>query len=92
MSLILALLYPIAVQYERGGWWYLLAPVTLTALLIDVIVTHTELVLIFGWPAKNEWTFSTALLRLRYEGGWRGKFARLIVQYLNYFAPNGKHV
>jgi hypothetical protein len=92
VTLLLALLYPIAVQYERGGWWRLVAPVTVLALLIDVIATHTELALICGWPRKGEWTFSTCLLRLRYRGDLVGRLCRGVIVYLNFFAPNGKHV
>lgn len=89
MSLILALLYPIAVQYERGGWWRLVFPVTLVALIIDVWCNYTELALItWDWPAKREYTFSTRLLRLRYYSGWRGWFARKVAKYLNYFDAN----
>jgi hypothetical protein len=92
MTLLLALLYPLAVQYERGGWWRLVAPVTLFTLLIDVIATHSELALICGWPRKGEWTFSTCLLRLRYRGDLVGKLCRGVIDYLNFWAPDGRHV
>lgn len=93
MSILLALLYPIAVQYERGGMWRLLAPVTCFALVIDVIANYTELALLtWDFPKKNEFTFSTRLKRLKFDYGWRGKLAQPIVAYLNYFDPTGKHV
>lgn len=93
MSILLALLYPLAVQYERGGWWRVLAPVTVLALVIDVIANYTELALLtWDFPMRGEWTFSTRLKRLKYERGWRGALAKPITGYLNYFAPNGKHV
>lgn len=93
LSLALALMYPVAVQVERGGWWYLLLPLTMFALLIDVIANYTELALLtWDYPLKGEHTFSARLLRLKHDRGWRGFFARLIVTYLNYFAPNGRHV
>lgn len=88
MSVLLALLYPIAVQYERGGWWRLLAPVTISALVIDIIANYTELALLtWDFPMRGEYTFSTRLKRLQRERGWRGSLARPIVAYLNFFYP-----
>lgn len=93
MSLLLALLYPIAVQYERGGAWRLLAPITLLALAIDVLANYTELALLtWDRPLLGEYTFSTRLKRLRQERGWRGRLVRPVVAYLNHFAPGGQHV
>lgn len=93
MSLLLALLYIPAVQYTRGGWWRLLVPVTLFALLLDVIANYTELALLtWDWPRKREYTFSTRLIRLQHSADWRGKLVRPIVTFLNYFDPTGKHV
>jgi hypothetical protein len=93
VTLLLAILYPIAVQYERGGWWRLLAPVTVLALLIDVVANYTELALLtWDFPRKGEYTFSTRLLRLRYDTGATGAWCREVIRYLNFFAPNGKHV
>lgn len=88
MSILLALLYPLAVQYERGGWWKLLAPVTLFALVIDIVANYTELALLtWDFPMQGEYTFSTRLKRLQRERGWRGSLARPIVVYLNFFYP-----
>ena len=93
MSILLALLYPLAVQYERGGWWKLLAPLTLVTLLLDVVLNYTELALLtWDRPLSGEWTFSTRLKRLQTDRGWRGVLARYVVVYLNFFAPDGKHV
>lgn len=86
MFIILAILYPLAVQFERGGWWRLLAPVTFIAFLIDVWCNYTELALIFwDFPRRNEFTFSVRLRRLQHDEGWRGKLARPVVAYLNFF-------
>lgn len=86
MTLLLILLYPIAVQAERGGWWLLVTPVTFVAFLIDVLANYTELALItWDFPAKGEWTFSKRLKRLQYYHGWRGAFARVARDYCNYF-------
>lgn len=93
MTLLLALLYPIAIQVERGGWWRIVAPITLVALVIDVLANHTELSLVM-WerPQRGEWTFSTRLERLVSEQGWRGDIARPVASILNFIAPSGKHI
>jgi len=93
VSLVLALLYPLAVQVERGGWWYVLAPLTIVTLALDVVCNYTELALLtWDFPQKKEYTFSTRLLRLKHDRGWRGYYCAYVIVFLNYFAPNGKHV
>ena len=90
MTLLLALLYPLAIQIERGGWWRCVAPVTVLALLIDVAANHTELaLLLWEWPRRGEWTFSTRLERLVLTTGWRGRVACGIARVLNWLAPPG---
>lgn len=93
LSLILAVCYPLAVQVERGGWWNILAPFTAVVLLIDVIANYTELALLtWDFPQKREYTFSTRLLRLKHDRGWRGYYSAYVITFLNYFAPDGRHV
>jgi len=93
ISLLLASLYPLAVQVERKGFWYILAPFTFIVLIIDVIANYTELALItLDFPKQGEYTFSTRLKRLQHDKGWRGYYAAYVILYLNFFAPNGKHV
>lgn len=93
MSLLLAILYPLAVQYERGGYWRLVAPVTVLALVIDVLGNHTELALLtWDWPRKGEWTFSQRLERLIRSSGWRAGIAIPIANALNWIAPSGRHI
>lgn len=92
MSLLLALLYPIAIQYERGGWWRILLPVTLLALAIDVLANWTELAIVFGLPRRGEWTFSKRLRRLSLLPGWRSTAARWCIAYTDFFDPDGYHI
>ena len=93
MTLLLALLFPIAIQYERGGWWLLVMPITLITMLVDVVANWTELSLfLWEWPQKNEYTFSDRLERLVHYQGWRGDIARYVASILNYIAPSGKHI
>ncbi|PHM20924.1 MAG: hypothetical protein CK604_00495 [Curvibacter sp. PD_MW3] len=93
--LILWPLYIIGVQYERGGWWVVLMPITLVALVLDVWLNFTELALLtWDWPRnEDELTFSNRLKRLVHDGGWRGSFARFVARgMLDPFAPGGRHV
>lgn len=93
MTLLLALLYIPAIQYERGGWWRLMMPVTVVTLVIDVIANYTELALItWDMPQKGEYTFSKRLERLVWSMGWRGRLARSVVRWLNKYDPTPPHV
>jgi hypothetical protein len=93
MTLLLWILYPIAIQYERGGWWRLCYLVAIPSLLIDVVANYIELaILTLDFPRWGEWTFSKRLSRLQYNTDWRGDFARYLVKCLNAIAPNGHHV
>lgn len=92
MSLILLIFYPLAIQVERGKWWYLVAPLTILIAIVDIIANHTELALVYGWPKSGEWTFSQRLKRLSYLADWRGDLARWCIWYTNYFDPQHDHV
>ena len=93
MTILLALLYPIAVQYDRGGRWRLLAPLTLLTIGVNMLANYTELALLtWDFPQPGEHTFSQRLKRLVRDDGWRGVLARGIAEVLNYFAPDGRHV
>jgi hypothetical protein len=92
MSLLLLILYPIAIQYERKGWWYVVLPITFVAALINVIANYTELSLIYGLPRKGEYTLSNRLWRLSQLPGWRGNLADWMVKYTDRFDPDGFHI
>jgi hypothetical protein len=93
MTVLLWVLYPIAIQIERGGWWRLLTPVALLALAVDVLANWTELsLLLWQWPGRGVWTFSQRLSILIYVTGWRGDLARKIAPVLNAIAPSGRHI
>lgn len=90
---ILLPLYAIGIQFERGGLWRIVLPVTFVALVLDVVLNYTELALLtLDFPSKNEFTFSQRLARLRYDSGWRGDTARYIARSLDAIAPSGKHI
>lgn len=93
MTILLALLYPMAVQYERGGWWRLVAPLTLLALVVDVIANYTELALLtWDFPQKEEWTFSKRIPRLLQKNDWRASLLCPVVDFLDTLAPDGRHI
>lgn len=87
LSLLLLLLYPLAIQYEVRQWRirYLYYAVG----LIDVIANYTELALLTGdFPRKGEYTFSQRLRRLQYGNAYHRLWARAIIPYLNFFQAN----
>lgn len=93
MSLILAILYPLAIQYGRGGLWRIVIPVTVLALLLDIWCNYTELALLtWDWPKQGEYTFSQRCHRMKTEDTWGGAVARFIEPYLDYFDPSGDHI
>lgn len=88
------LLYIIGVQYERGGNWRVLAPVTALALVADAVLNYTLFaVLTLDFPRAGEYTFSRRLSRLKRTLGWRGVQATYIAEHmLDPFSPLGKHI
>jgi hypothetical protein len=93
LPVLLALAYPLAIQYERGGWWKLLYPVTALALLVDVWLNWTTFSLyLWSAPGKKEYTLSQHLERLVSDKGWRGFVARAIAHYTNRFDPTPPHI
>lgn len=92
---ILLPLYFIGIQYERGGVWKLLLPITFIALVLDVILNYTEWVLIFQeFPHKTDWTVSKRLKRMNnnQNAGWKREFSLYVSKVLDVIAPFGKHI
>lgn len=93
LPLILATGYPVAIQYERGGWWRLLMPITLVIAVIDVWLNFTTFALVLrSAPRRREYTFSQHLERLVHDTGWRGFIARAAARYTNIFDPTPPHI
>lgn len=93
LPLILAAAYPVAIQYERGGWWKLLMPLALVVAIIDVYLNFTTFSLVlWSTPGKKEYTFSEHLERLVFEQNLRGFVARIIARYTNIFDPTPPHI
>lgn len=94
---LLWVLYPIAIQYERKGWWYLFLLVALPTYVLDVVLNHTTLALLtWSFPMKRrdkyEWTFSDRLARLQYGNQWNNDLARYLKRVLDPIAPSGLHI
>lgn len=86
MSILLALLFPLAIQYERGGWWKLLLVIGIPCYLVDLVAARTDFALLmWRWPRPEERTVSQALRTIVKDPGWRGVFARGIARYVNLF-------
>ena len=93
VSLVVLLLYPLAIQYSRGGYWRVLMPLTLLVAILDVICNYTELALLtWDWPRSGEVTFSQRCKRMKLENTWGGTLARFIEPFLDYFDPDGDHI
>lgn len=91
--LLLAVLYPIAVQYERGGRWRWLFVFYAAAGLLSTLVNFTWITLITrDLPRKREITTSQRCERLVYADGFSGVLARAIARYTNYFDPTPPHI
>lgn len=86
MILLLLILAPLALQYERG--WTLLAPLAIVFYLLSALANYTELAwLTLDWPRPGERTCSQRLARLRKWPGLRGWLCQRVTNYLNYFSP-----
>lgn len=93
LPLLLAAVYPIAIQYERGGWWRLLLPLTAAVALLDVWLNWTTFSLyLASAPRKREYTLSQHLERLVLDPGWRGYVARAGARFTNRFDPTPPHI
>jgi phosphoglycerol transferase MdoB-like AlkP superfamily enzyme len=83
---LLGLLFPLAIQYKRGGWRQIVLLITVVAMAMDVALNYTTLAIYtLDFPRAGEYTFSKRLARLIHDTGWRGAIARRIAAYLNYF-------
>ncbi len=86
MTLLLIILYPLAIQGLRTGFWRVLVPLTILAWVVDVIANYTELALLtWDFPRKREITFSDRCLRLVKQDGWAGFVGRCTQKYCNFF-------
>lgn len=93
ITLPLLVLYPIAIQYKRGGVWKSLLPLYVLAGLYDVFANYTEWSFLFGLPKKKDYTVSKRIKSMieSPDVPSRTEFAKGIQAYLDFFEPDGKH-
>lgn len=94
IDLLILLLKP-ALLIERGGWWLLLAPITIVAWLIDILICHTTWAMVAGWPHEGEVTISHTLERLCHPLNAGHPDYRLFVEVarrINRVSPTGRHI
>lgn len=90
---MLAIVYPIGIQFERGGRWGVLLPFYALAAILSVTVNVTWLSLVM-WelPRKREITTSQRCVRLVFSAGWPGSMARAVARFTNRFDPTPPHI
>lgn len=90
---LLAVVYPLGIQYERGGYFRLLLPFYATAAVLSVTVNVTWLsLLVWELPKKREITTSQRCERLVFSDGWTGMLARAVARFTNRFDPTPPHI
>jgi len=84
LPLILAAVYPLAIQYEKNKKWAIIFYVP--AFMLNIWLNFTTLA-IYTWdfPKAFEFTFSTRLKRLKSATNWRGSISRVCADYLNFW-------
>lgn len=92
LTALVAVSYPLAVQYKRGGLWTLLAPFTAVVLLVDFLASFTEWSLVFGAPKRGEYTITQRIESMHTDKlESRRNLAKLVQIYLDACEPDGKH-
>lgn len=94
LTAITAATYPVVIQFKRGGLWLSLAPAALLVWLIDVVANYIELPLVFGWPARGDYTITARVKTMQRDPDElpsRRELARLVQIYLDACEPDGKH-
>jgi len=68
-------------------------PLTLLALVLDVLANYTELAYVFGWPEKGDYTASKRFKRMMNSDPLpsRRELARIVYVFLDGCEPDGKH-
>lgn len=86
----LFVLYVLYIQYERGGAWIVFKLFGIPGYPLDVFYNVVLCLLMGRLPTKL--TITVELPALAKLGGLRGEFAIALANFLNWFAPSGKHV
>jgi len=87
-------LYPLAIQFKRGGWWSILKPLALFTAVLDVAANYTEVAIVFGKPKPGKVTITRRLKAMVHdldELPSRRQFAGMVLIFLDACEPDGKH-
>lgn len=89
---IVALLYPLVIQYKKGGLLSLLKGFALLVLLLDIVACYTEWWLVFGKPPKGVHTITAYINYLKTsDQEAKRKLAEGVQIFLDACEPDGKH-
>ena len=93
LTLTTALLYPIAIQFKRGGLWNCVLPVTAITAALDVAANYTEVAFVFGFPEKGDYTITRRFRRMEESDPLpaRRDFAKMVNTFLHACEPDGEH-
>lgn len=93
LSAICLVLYPIAIQYKRGGWYRLLTPLTLAVAALDILANYTEWWFAFGKPPEKAVTISKRIRWMIDNAPHESQreFARMVQVFLDAFEQDGRH-
>lgn len=86
----LFVLYVLYIQHERGGVWIVFKLFGIPGYPLDVFYNVVMCFCMGRLPTKL--TITVELPALAKLGGLRGEFAIALANFLNWFAPSGKHV
>lgn len=92
LTVLVALTYPVVIQYKRGGLWNILYPLAFIVLLLDIIASYTEWSIVFGAPNKGDHTITQRISSMHEDVlPARRQLAHLIQVYLDACEPDGEH-
>lgn len=88
-----AVLYPIVIQFKRGGWWSILKPFALIVAILDVIANYTEVAFVFGKTPEGCHTISQRMDWMVENGSTQARkdFAKMVNVFLDACEDDGEH-
>lgn len=96
LTLLVALLYPLVIQFKRGGWRKAVCAIpALVVFVLDIIANYTELSWVWGKPLPREYSISRRVRRmalgLHGETVAQVQLARAVQTFLDSAEQDGKH-
>jgi len=92
-EILLLLLKPALICVSNPKKYWYLAPIAVTAWIVDVILCHTSWALLVGWPKDGEVTISDTLERLCFDFDHPQNLLCIqIALSINRIDPNHNHI